>query len=52
MEHGTAVYKQRPQEFAQDVVKIVAAGANAVGGCCGTTPEFIREIHNALIHGK
>jgi methionine synthase I (cobalamin-dependent) len=52
MEHGTPVYKQRPQEFAQDVVKIVAAGASAVGGCCGTTPEFIREIHNALIHGK
>ncbi|MGD1049336.1 MAG: homocysteine S-methyltransferase family protein [Candidatus Krumholzibacteriaceae bacterium] len=52
MEHGIPVYKQRPQEFAQDVVKIVAAGANAVGGCCGTTPDFIREIHNALIHGK
>jgi len=52
MEHGIPVYKQRPQEFAHDVVKIVAAGANAVGGCCGTTPDFIREIHNALVHGK
>jgi 5-methyltetrahydrofolate--homocysteine methyltransferase len=52
MEHGIAVYKQRPAEFAQDVVKIVAAGANAVGGCCGTTPDFIREVHNLLIHGK
>jgi 5-methyltetrahydrofolate--homocysteine methyltransferase len=52
MEHGVAVYKQRPQEFAQDVVKIVAAGANAVGGCCGTTPDFIREVHASLIHGK
>lgn len=52
MEHGLPVYKQRPREFAEDVAKIVAAGANAVGGCCGTTPEFIREIHSVLIHGK
>ena len=52
MEHGVAVYQQRPREFAGDAVKIVAAGANAVGGCCGTTPEFIREVHAALIHGK
>jgi len=52
MEHGIAVYKQRPQEFAQDIAKIVSAGANAVGGCCGTTPDFIREVHNLLIHGK
>jgi methionine synthase I (cobalamin-dependent) len=52
MEHGIPVYKQRPREFAEDVVKIVAAGANAVGGCCGTTPDFIREVHSSLIHGK
>ena len=52
MEHGLPVYKQRPREFAQDIVKIVAAGANAVGGCCGTTPEFIREMHTVLTHGK
>jgi len=52
MEHGLPVYKQRPREFAEDAAKIVAAGANAVGGCCGTTPDFIREIHNVLIHGK
>jgi 5-methyltetrahydrofolate--homocysteine methyltransferase len=52
MEHGVPVYKQRPREFAEDAVKIVAAGANAVGGCCGTTPEFIREVHNSLIHGR
>jgi 5-methyltetrahydrofolate--homocysteine methyltransferase len=52
MEHGCPVYKQRPKEFAEDIVKIVAAGASAVGGCCGTTPDFIREIHNSLVHGK
>jgi methionine synthase I (cobalamin-dependent) len=52
MEHGLPVYKQHPREFAEDAVKIVAAGASAVGGCCGTTPEFIREVHAKLVHGK
>jgi len=52
MERGLPVYKQRPRDFAEDIVKIVAAGANAVGGCCGTTPVFIREVHDSLIHGK
>jgi len=35
------VYKMSPQEFAQKARQLVAAGANIVGGCCGTTPEFI-----------
>lgn len=52
MEHGMPVYKQRPREFAEDMAKIVKAGASAVGGCCGTTPDFIREVHALLTHGK
>jgi len=24
--------------------KIKAAGADMIGGCCGTTPEFIKEV--------
>ncbi len=51
MEHGIAIYKQRPEEFAGDIWKMVEAGANAVGGCCGTTPRFISEIHERLTHG-
>lgn len=50
MEHGMPVYRQRPEEFAQDIERIVRAGANAVGGCCGTTPAFIRAVHDRLIH--
>ncbi len=50
MEHGAPVYMQRPQEFADDIEKMVRAGANAVGGCCGTTPDFIRSAHDRLTH--
>jgi methionine synthase I (cobalamin-dependent) len=41
-------YPKDPKSFAKDMMKIVKAGANFVGGCCGTTPEFIREIHRRL----
>jgi methionine synthase I (cobalamin-dependent) len=42
------VYRQTPAEFAADGVKIKAAGADMIGGCCGTTPDFIRELARAL----
>jgi 5-methyltetrahydrofolate--homocysteine methyltransferase len=45
---GKLVYLQDSESFAEDIRKIVKAGANFVGGCCGTTHEFIREIHNRL----
>ena len=48
MEGGTAVYRQKPEEFAMDIESMVRAGANAIGGCCGTTPAFIRAIRERL----
>ncbi len=45
---GRLVYRQDSESFAEDIRKIVKAGANFVGGCCGTTHEFIREIHKRL----
>ncbi|MCF7838904.1 MAG: homocysteine S-methyltransferase family protein [Candidatus Marinimicrobia bacterium] len=42
MQAGRAVYRQTPADFAQDALALVAAGADFIGGCCGTTPEFIR----------
>lgn len=42
---GTSVaYLQSPEDFAADAERIFEAGANAVGGCCGTTPEFIAKL--------
>jgi len=31
-----------PDEFAVGLKKCFEAGANILGGCCGTTPEHIR----------
>ena len=41
---GLAQYKMQPEEFASHMKHIVAAGAGIIGGCCGTTPEFISRI--------
>jgi methionine synthase I (cobalamin-dependent) len=43
------VYKQSPGEFAADIMVMLGLGVNAVGGCCGTTPDFIREIHAHML---
>lgn len=48
MDGGKAAYRQDPEEFAADLIKMVKAGANAVGGCCGTTPDFIRAARARL----
>ena len=41
-------YEQTPAEFALDLKKITQAGADMVGGCCGTTPEFIQTMTAAI----
>jgi 5-methyltetrahydrofolate--homocysteine methyltransferase len=51
LEGDRTVYRQDPADFAGDIVMAVSAGARIVGGCCGTTPWFIREIRAALGDG-
>ncbi len=41
---GVAHYKTTPAEFAASAQELVEAGATFLGGCCGTTPEFIRVL--------
>jgi 5-methyltetrahydrofolate--homocysteine methyltransferase len=41
---GEIVYGLTPQAMAAKVSDLVTAGANIIGGCCGTTPEHIRLI--------
>lgn len=43
-EKGEAVYGMTPQDFARHMKELVRLGASVIGGCCGTTPEFIKEI--------
>jgi len=42
------VYHMTPDEFAEKVKLLIQAGANIVGGCCGTSPEFIAAIRKVL----
>ena len=44
-ENGTTCYNMEAEEFAEEMEVLVNAGATILGGCCGTTPEFIRQIH-------
>lgn len=41
---GKAVYDILPKQFGQEVLALIEKGVRAVGGCCGTTPEYIREL--------
>jgi 5-methyltetrahydrofolate--homocysteine methyltransferase len=43
LENGAPVYKQDPEEFATDAARMIEMGIHAVGGCCGSSPEFIRQ---------
>ncbi len=45
---GKTVFDIDPLEFASDVRELVECGARVVGGCCGTTPEYISMLKNAL----
>jgi 5-methyltetrahydrofolate--homocysteine methyltransferase len=42
------VYDATPAAFGQDIVEIINAGARAVGGCCGTTPTFIKTLRELI----
>jgi methionine synthase I (cobalamin-dependent) len=41
---GQAIYRVTPDEFADAAEKILAGGIHVLGGCCGTTPEFIKAV--------
>ncbi len=46
--NGVDVFPESPEEMASRVKAVVEAGANIVGGCCGTTPAHIRALRNAV----
>jgi 5-methyltetrahydrofolate--homocysteine methyltransferase len=48
MEGRKVVYDATPEDMAEYATKFVALGARVVGGCCGSTPEHIRAIAEAV----
>ena len=49
---GKDVFPESPSDMAAFVSGLVAAGANIIGGCCGTTPDHIRAIKEAIKGGN
>lgn len=49
-EKGNPVYSMGPEEFAVHMKRLVEAGADIVGGCCGTAPEYIQQLCSILGH--
>jgi len=45
---GETTFPESPDDMAARVKEIVEAGANIIGGCCGTTPDHICEVHHVV----
>jgi methionine synthase / methylenetetrahydrofolate reductase(NADPH) len=46
--HGRKMYMASPEYMAKYAQRMIRAGVKFVGGCCGTTPEHIRRIADAV----
>lgn len=47
-DRGVAHYSMTPDDFAASMKKLLWRGARLVGGCCGTSPEYIRALAGVL----
>lgn len=45
---GVTLFPETPEIMAAKVGRLIDAGANIIGGCCGTTPEHIRALAQAI----
>lgn len=45
---GNTVYHVKEDEYLEGVKEFIKKGASIIGGCCGTTPNFIKKISNSL----
>lgn len=45
---GETTFPETPADMAGRVKEIIEAGANIIGGCCGTTPDHICEVHRVV----
>lgn len=50
-EDGSTYYSMKPDEFAEEMKLLIDAGASLLGGCCGTSPEYISKV-TELVQGK
>ena len=45
---GKTVFTMTPAQFAARIPAVLEAGADFIGGCCGTSPDFIKAIASNL----
>ena len=50
IENGRTIFTATPEYFAAQTARLLPLGLNAVGGCCGTTPDFIRLLDRYVQH--
>ena len=48
LQQGMDVFPDTPEDMARLAPQLAAAGATVIGGCCGTTPEHVTAIRQAL----
>lgn len=46
--NGETVYDVSAKEFSETMKEAAELGVNILGGCCGTTPEYIKELKNTV----
>jgi len=46
--NNIVVYDQPINDFVKDIEHMIQLGAKIVGGCCGTSPDTIKEIRNLI----
>ncbi len=46
---GKTLYPEGPREFVQEIEELLKYNVRIIGGCCGTTPDFIPEIKKAVL---
>lgn len=51
-DRGEAEYSMGPKTFAEHMMALIDAGANLVGGCCGTNAEYIRQLKVCYQHRR
>lgn len=45
---GEAVYSMGTEDFTRHILRLADCGASIIGGCCGTTPDYIENIKKSL----
>ena len=48
IENGALIYTETPEIIKNYIPKIIEAGVNIIGGCCGTTPDHIKVIRQIV----